>query len=482
MRVGQRLSIRQAAAVQFASKYSNVAVQLVITMVLARLVTPEEFGVVAMLAVFTNFFALLSDMGVSSGIVQYKELDDRDMSGLFLFSVALAFALAVLFAAISVPAAAAFGEEALPPLFALASIGVFFATLNSVPNGMLLREKRFVAIGLRLVVVNAVTGSIAIAMAFAGAGCYALVSQFVLSSVFVFVWSFAASGLRVRRTPVLEPLRTIFGFSAYQAAHGFVNYFSRNMDNLLVGLAFGSSALGFYDKAYRLSTYPVSGFTSVVSSVLHPYLSDWQDRPAEIYARFVDLTRSIFAVGVLVSALGVAASDEAVLVLFGDQWSSSGPLFMALSVSVMFQMVTSLTGSVFQSLGRTREMFLSTVVNTAITVVVIALGVASRDLFVLASLVSLSYCLNPVATYYFLVSRAFRMSLRDFARAMAPQLAVAAAMLALAIAVRLLAPVVVLSFDSIVPLVAKALVISAAYAALLAVTGQYRHLRTLFRR
>ncbi len=102
---------------------------------------------------------------------------------------------------------------------------------------------------------------------------------------------------------------------------------------------------------------PVGGFTSVVASVLHPYLSDYRDRPGEIYARFVDLTRAMFAVGIIMSACLVAAPGEVVAVLFGDRWGDAAPLLRALGASVMFQMVTSLTGAVFQSLGATREMF-----------------------------------------------------------------------------------------------------------------------------
>lgn len=259
-----------------------------------------------------------------------------------------------------------------------------------------------------------------------------------------------------------------------------VNYFSRNMDNLLAGAAFGSAALGYYDKAYRLSGYPVSGFTSVVASVLHPYLSDRQGSPDEIYGRFVRLTQATFAVGIPASACMLAASREAVLVLFGPQWDASAPLLAALSVSVMFQMCTSLTGAFFQSLGDTRDMFLSAVANTAVTLAAICAGAASGDLLVLAVLVSAAWCVNPVATYHFLVARAFRRTLAGFARTMAPQLAVAGAMVALGAALRVMVGVGWWSRPTgLAPLALKLAVCCGAYGALLAVSGQWRHLAVL---
>ena len=263
----------------------------------------------------------------------------------------------------------------------------------------------------------------------------------------------------------------------------YVNCFSRNVDSLLAGAAFGTAALGYYDKAYRLSYYPVSGFTSVVASVLHPYLSDRQGHQDEIYDHFVRLTQATFAVGIPASACMLAASREVVCVLFGSQWDASAPLLAALSVSVMFHMCTSLTGAFFQSLGDTRDMFLSAVVNTAVTLAAICAGAASGDLLVLAVLVSAAWCVNPVATYYFLVARAFRRTLAGFARVVAPRLAVDGAMVALGAALR--------AMDSgawwpgpagLAPLAALALklaVCCGAYGALLAVTGQRRHLAVL---
>ena len=472
-------SIRQAAMIQFVSKASNVVVQIAVVMVLARLVTPGEFGLMAIVTVFTSFFVLVSDMGLSTGIVQYPELDSDDLSGLFLFSAIVSVVLAVLFALLSFPVSALFGAGQLRELFLFAAVGVFFAALNSVPNGILRREKRFFAMGIRLVAVNVATGGAAVALALAGAGCYALVAQFVLSCALSFAWNMVLSGLRVRRVPMLKPLKVVFGFSAFQLAHGFVNYFSRNMDNLLVGLFFGSTTLGLYDKAYRLSTYPVGAFNSVIASVLHPFLAEYRDDSGEIYRRFLKLIKGLFAIGVFVSACCVAASDEVMVVAFGGQWSGAGVLFMALVASAMFQVVSSMTGPVFQSLGRTREMFLTAVANTAIALAAILCGVASGDVVVLACLVSLSYFLNPIATFYLLVAHAFCMPIAPFVREMLPQLAVAAIMLAAGVAVRVLVDWCALPFWPVVPLVAKSGVCAAGYAALLAATGQWRYVQML---
>ena len=254
------------------------------------------------------------------------------------------------------------------------------------------------------------------------------------------------------------------------------------MDRLLAGAAFGT-ALGCYGKAYGLSSYSVSGFTPVVASVPRPCFSGHQGRQDETCDRFVRLTQATFAVGIPASACMLAASREVVWAMFGSQWDASAPLLAALSVSVMFQMCTSLTGAFFQSLGDTRDMFLSAVVNTAVTLAAICAGAASGDLLVLAVLVSAAWCVNPVATYYFLVAHAFRRTLAGFARTMAPQLAVAGAMVALGAALRAMVGVAwwpgPAGLAPLATLALKLAVCCGAYGVLLAVTGQWRHLAVL---
>lgn len=185
--------------------------------------------------------------------------------------------------------------------------------------------------------------------------------------------------------------------------------------------------------------------------------------------------------GILVSACSVACADELVVVMYGGQWAESAPLFRALSVSVMFQMVTSLTGSVFQSLGDTRDMFRSAVVNTVVTLAAICVGVASRNLLVLAVLVSAAYRVNPVATFWYL-GKAFGRPARDFVFEFSTQLGVAAAMLAAGMCIHAGLTACIPGNALAVLLVAKVACCFAVYAVLLVAFGQWRYVSVLTKR
>ena len=164
------LTIRQGAPIQFASRYSSFAVQFVIAMILARLITSEEFGVVAVIAVFTHFFSLVSDMGVSAGIIQHKDLDNRDISGLMLFSILVGGGLAAFFCLVTPVISAAYEMPQLTPLGCLVSLSLMLNTFAAVPNGVMLRDKRFLSRGILQLSGNCAVGIFAIVLAFAGAG------------------------------------------------------------------------------------------------------------------------------------------------------------------------------------------------------------------------------------------------------------------------------------------------------------------------
>ena len=164
-----------------------------------------------------------------------------------------------------------------------------------VPNGLMLREKRFGSIGLRLVVTTIASGIVAIAAAFLGAGAYALVFQAAASSAIVFVWNVVARPIRALNIHFAAPLKRIISYSGYQFGFSVINYFARNLDTLLVGKTLGAAAAGNYDKAYKLTGYPLSAFSSVVASVVQPYMAEHQDSKETVFSYWIRIEKGAFS-------------------------------------------------------------------------------------------------------------------------------------------------------------------------------------------
>ena len=399
--------MRAAALFQFGSKYVSMGAQIVITMVLARLIAPEDFGLVAIVTVFTGLFSLLSDMGVGVAIVQYRDLTEEDYGALFGFSALLALGLTAAFCAASPLIAAFYGDPRLVALCCAASPQLLFATLNMVPSGLMLKERRFDAIGIRLVCATVVSGAVAIGLALAGAGCYALVVQSALSALIVLAWNLGTRGVRRVSLRFRGPLKRIFSYSAYQFSFSLINYFSRNLDNMLIGRFLGSAQLGYYDKAYKLTGYPLSAFSSVIGSIVQPYMAEHQDEPNAIFNCFMKIEKLLSLVGAAVAAVFLCASSEIIQVFYGPGWESAIPVFAVLGVSVYFQMMGNPSGAFFQSLGRTDYMFRVGLINTCITVAGLCVGLLGGSILTVAYGIAAAYCLHMFSIAYFLIHKGF---------------------------------------------------------------------------
>lgn len=400
--------VKWALVTQFLSKYSSVAVQLVLNALLARLLSPEEFGLLAIINVFTAFFALFADMGVGPAIIQFEDLGDDNFRALFSVSAVLGVVLSVFFCLSALPISWFYGDARLLPLCFAISPSILFNTLNMVPNGVMLRNKMFASVGKRLFVSTLVAGVFATLLAFMGAGAYALAANTVAQAFIILLWNLKATGLWFGRMGILSSLRRVFRYSAFQFGFSFINYFSRNLDNLFIGRFMGVSQLGYYDKAYKLTTYPLTGLSSIVGSVLQPYLARCQTDLSLLYRYWLRTAKLLSLVAVPIAACLFVFSDLIVFIIYGEQWGESAILLRALSVSVYFQIINNPTGSVFQSTGRTDYLFMHSIFSTGITVIGLAVGLYFGSSLSVAIGISVAYVMHTASICYFLIYKTFR--------------------------------------------------------------------------
>lgn len=463
------ISVRRATLINASGKYLKVILTVLVNAILARILTPFDFGVLAVITVFSTFFATLSDMGLGPAIVQKKELTREDIDSLFTWSVYVAVVLSAIFLLCAFPIAAFYKDSVyLKPTFLL-SISLFFNALNMVPNGILNRDKKFVTIAVRTVVVYVISALISIYLALHGWRFYALVAQAILSSVLQFAWNWLSTRPRMVARPRVEAVRKVKTYSLYQFAFNVVNYFARNLDNLLAGKFMGEVNLGNYNKAYNLMLFPVSNLSGVVSPVLHPILSDYQDEPKAIYSRYMRLVRFLFCLGIFIAAFAYLAADEIIGILYGPQWEPCVACFKLLAIAIIPQMINASAGAIFQALGNTRLLFMSTCINTAVTLAAILLGIfAGGTIESLALCVAVSYIFHFVCAFWILIRKGFRFSGAAFLKELVPEFIMTAIM----VAAVLLYPFKV---DGLIPsILAKTGYLLAIYATMMLISREYR--------
>lgn len=420
------ISLKKAALINAASKYTSILFSIVFSMILARILTPEDYGIVAVTTVFTNFFSIFADMGISAGIIQYKRLTQEDTNQIFSFSMCLALMLACMFAIASFGIAEFYSNDVYVPIGFLLAFSLFFSTINIVPNALLLKDKQFVTIAKRNIIVPFFTSLVCVGMAYIGMKYWALVWQAVFSGAITFLWNFHSAWtqyrLRIHFSLGIAGVRKIFRYSAYQFLFGVINYFSRNLDNLLVGRYFGAVALGYYDKAYRLMSYPVGNLTHVITPVLQPILSDYQDNKRYIYDKYISIIKFLSIAGIYIVCICYFMADEIIYVMFGSQWNSAVSYFKWLALSVWAQMILGTTGSIFQSAGDTKRLFMTGCLTTCLTVSAIIEGVMTGELIDVARNVMLAYNLQFLLVMYILISLTLHQPYIAFLRNFIPEI------------------------------------------------------------
>lgn len=239
------MDIKKATIINATGKYSKILFSLVVNAVLARILYAEDYGIVAVITVFSTFFTTISDMGFGPAIIQNKGLTEKDVDNIFSFTVYISLALMVIFAICSFPIAAFYGNQVYVSLGWMLSVSLLFNALNMVPNGMLNRDKKFVSIAVRTVVVYLGSAAITILLAFMGMRYYALTIQAILTAFFTFAWNYATTKPHFHLRFEMDSIKKVLNYSGYQFAFNLVNYFSRNLDNLLTGKFMGNAELGY---------------------------------------------------------------------------------------------------------------------------------------------------------------------------------------------------------------------------------------------
>lgn len=395
-------------------KYSVVIVQLLVQAVLGRVLSPEEFGIVAAVNIFLVFFQLLEDFGIGPAIIQNKELTRNDIHSIFSFSLYISLALSVIFVFLGYPLSLYYGNDVFIPVSMVLAICVFFYGILVVPQSLLLREKNFKLVNVATIIGAVTSGIVSISLALLGFSYYSIILGNTAKAATLFFIFYAKTNSVIHLTFKIEPLKKIYSFSRNQFLFNFINYFSRNLDSFLIGGFISQTALGLYDRAYQVSLYPNQVLTSLVTSVIHPIMSDYEEEKEKIKQVYLRISNLLATLGMPLSVFLYFASENLIIAWFGQDWYGSVPTFQILALSIWIQMIMSSTGGIFQSGNRTDLLLLSGLLSTTFNVLGIITGIFMGQIEYVALFVVLSFSLNFIQVNYLLMIRLFNSHLWEF--------------------------------------------------------------------
>jgi len=394
-------------------------ISIIATAILARLLTPQDYGLIGMVAVATNLVSLLKEMGLSYPTVQRAEIDFRQISTLFWVNLGVSIAMIAVMLALAPVLSWFYGEPRLKMIASITAIGFVFGGLTVQHEALLRRQMRFLALS-GIAFVSMLSGYfVAIVMAWSGAGYWSLVcAQLALLAT-------GALGvlLLCRWRPGLPRwdagVAAMLSFGGHVTGYSIINYFSKNLDNLLIGRFWGAQNLGLFSKAGQLVSMPADQIDEPLSTVAVPVLSRLGDTPERYRRAYLRMLAKVLLITMPAITLVIVSSDWLVRFVLGSQWTGAGRIVFFLGIGAVFQPVLNTAGWLFLSQGRFREMVHWSLINAPISIVSILCGLPWGAVGVAASY-SLTRLIVVNPLMYWFVGRSGPVRMIDFYRQLAP--------------------------------------------------------------
>lgn len=333
-------------------RFSSQGIQFIFSILIARMLLPSDYGVIAMLGIFLAVSQSFIDSGFGTALVQKIDRTETDFSTVFYFNVLVACFFYGLLWIISPYIAAFYDIPLLESVTRAVALTLIFNALGGIQNAKLTIAIDFKTRAKISLMCTISTGIIGLIMAYQGYGVWALVTQNIVNSVLntTLLWLFVR--WIPQRTFSMQSFRQLFGFGSKLLASGLLDTIYNNIYPLVIGKFFSASTLGVYSRASSLAQYPSSNLTSVLQSVTFPVLSSIQDdeeRLGNAYRRL--LRMSVFIIFPLMIGLS-AVADPFIRLVLTDKWEGAIYLLQIVCFSMMWYPVHAINLNLLQVKGR----------------------------------------------------------------------------------------------------------------------------------
>ncbi len=375
---------------------------LVIFALLARLLQPVDFGLVALAAVFVALGQLLVDQGLGDAVIQRRSLTRQQLNTAFWAALLTGSLLCVGSILVAPFIARLLGDDRLGPIIQVLSLIFIMAAFSSIQMAILRREMNFRGLALRKLAAIGAGGLVGVTLAVLNFGPWALVGQQMVNAIVSVLMLWAASPWRPRLSFSTQDFRSLFGFGVNVLFGDLLGFLSRNTDNLLIGVFLGPVPLGFYAVAYRILDTSQVLLVASARRLVFPTLSRLQhnvDRLRRAYLRIARMTAAVTLPGYIGLAL---VAHEAIVAIFGQSWERS-----ATAAAILFTIgpplsLQSFSGAVWNAVGQPSVTLRFRLISTITNVVgfLIAVFVFADIVAVAAAYALRSYLLLPLNMYW----------------------------------------------------------------------------------
>ncbi|MBB6251942.1 lipopolysaccharide biosynthesis protein [Nitrospirillum iridis] len=396
--IGRRAT--RGGTIMMAAQLVKLVAQFGSVIVLARVLAPAEFGLIAMVGALTALFEIVKELGLSAATMQRTDITHDQVSALFWINTGAGCLIAACLA-VGAPAIASFyGQPNLVPVTRWLALGFVMSGATVQHWALLRRQMRFSAIAIVETGSELLAFVVAVVLAFQGWGYWALVAQRVTAPFLVMAGCWALCRWRPsppRRTPGIPGL---LGFGLSVSGCGILSTLGRSIDQILVGRLFGAATLGLYERAARLVLVPINSINAPLYSVAMPALSRLVDEPHRFRRAFGVLIERVAMVTMPAAAGAAVASDWVTDLLFGPKWEAMSPLITCFALVAAVQPTLMTAGLIYLPQGRPSDLLRATAIDVGLAVASFVAGIPFGAVGVAAAYAAMGLVVRLPVCFY----------------------------------------------------------------------------------
>ena len=386
---------------KFAESISSQAVTFIVSIVIARILSPSDYGVIAMVFVFTAIAQTFIDGGFNSALVQKKNADDLDFSSVLYFSVAVSIVLyAALFFAVPY-IADYYGDEydLLPPVFRILGLRLIISAVNAVQQAYVQKKMMFKNFFWATLVGTVISGIIGVIMAYMGFGVWALVAQNLIAALVNTITLFVLT----RKTPIwnfsFQRLRGLLGFGSKILGSSLLITTYVELRAMIIGKVYSASDLAYFDRARQFPGLFVNNINATIGAVLFPKLSMEQDNLSVLKSSIRRSLRfTTFIMCPLLMGL-VSASEPLIRLLLTDKWIMCVPIMQIMCIVDLFQPIYTANTQALKAIGASGWIFKLEIVKKTMELVTLLCVMRISVMAIVINMVVMAILFNFAFVY-----------------------------------------------------------------------------------
>ncbi|MBK8805101.1 MAG: lipopolysaccharide biosynthesis protein [Bacteroidales bacterium] len=378
----------------------NQLIQFLITILLARILLPEDFGVIGLLLIFSELSRVIQESGFTQALIRKNNVSQSEFSSIFFFNILISLALYLLLY-FSSPLIAEFYN--FPELTSIARVSFLAILINSfgiVQNAIVVKELKFKILAKRTITANFLAGIISVLLAYFGFGVWALVFQIVFASFLRVLLLWIMTNWMPSKILNFKLVKEIYRFSLNLLISGIFDVIVSNIQSLLIGKFYSRADLGFYSQASRMQRIPSATLTSIAKNVSYPILVKVQDSDEQLKKGYKEIIEISFFIVFPIMIFLLTIGENLIIFLLSDKWIESVDYFRILCIVGAIYPLYSINLNIFLVKGNSK-MFLKTgIVKRIISLVAIIITVKISILYMIWGHV-FATILNTFITMYF---------------------------------------------------------------------------------